>query len=107
MRLGRKLLIAALTGALQSCAVPGGFYLVINNTNQSLKCAYKMQHGEWSGWFQIPPAGNWTSGVRGAVSFQCAPPVRQRVYPLVPGTRYALLRTANGPIDLVAVTGRN
>jgi hypothetical protein len=85
---------------------PGSAYIVINNTNLRLSCAYRWAGAgqPWHGWFQIPSAGNWRLPADRELSFQCASPVRRRIYPLKLGARYSLLRATDGAVDLVRVT---
>ena len=85
---------------------PHTSYIVINNSNQQLSCAWKLPGPgkPWHGWFQIPAGANWTAPASGAVSFQCARPVKKLAYVLQPGLRYSLLRASDGSVDLIRVT---
>lgn len=92
--------------ALPSCALPKGQFVVINNTNQALDCAYKPpgDGARWKGWTRVPAAGNWRFASPAEVSVQCAAPVKRRIYELEPGERYSLVRARDGSVDLVRVT---
>ena len=87
-------------------AVPGQRLIVINNTSRGHMCAAKLPGQGWSGWFRIDPGANWMleQAPNSGVKFQCAPPVRQRTYPLKRGKKYNLLRGDDGAVALIELT---
>jgi hypothetical protein len=86
-------------------AMPHRLYVVINNTRRDLTCSYRWPDGAWQPWFKLARGANW-EGQHGSETglFQCRPPVSQKRYALLPGTRYSLLRGRGGKIDLVEIT---
>jgi hypothetical protein len=108
MRPNRWIVLALLlSGAAraQAQAVPGNFYVVINNTNGAQMCAIKWLGTAWSPWFKIGRAANWQLRRAGNdLYFQYRPPVRQVRYTLHLQKRYSLLRATDGGVELVEVT---
>ena len=94
-----------LLQALPPGEPPHRRYVVINNTRRDLTCSYRWPDGAWQPWFKLARGANW-EGQHGSETglFQCRPPVAQKRYALLPGTRYSLLRGRGGVIDLVEVT---
>lgn len=97
MRL-RTLLVAALTSLLPSVlaaqAIPQFRYSVTNNTAVVLSCRLQVAGGDFEP-LMIEPGAEWNdlAQARDTVArISCQPPVRQAVYPVVPGQRYRFLR---------------
>lgn len=97
--------LAALNASVAAAQSPQPF-LVINNTNLTLKCSTRAPNGTWQNWFEMVPAQNWTaSSPSPIIQFQCQPPVAQLSFTLRPGARYSLLQSG-AEITLVEITTR-
>jgi hypothetical protein len=80
---------------------------VQNNSRVAVTCAIKWNGSGWGSWFTIPSGGEWSdTALFGGAKLQCIPPVRHLVYRLKRGTRYSLLPSSKGRIELVEVTTR-
>jgi hypothetical protein len=81
------------------------FWVVVNNVNQTLICAYKLPGHGWSAWRSLMPAANWMPTLEfTAMHFQCAPPVERTIYALKPGERYNMLPRTDGLVELRFLT---
>lgn len=100
----------AFAGALlitPGCALPqavnGGSYFAKNNSQQSLRCRYRVDEGEWGRYFRLRPGAEFSlrsqPGME-TVYFFCDPPVKRVSYALTLGKRYSILRGEGGLLEL-------
>jgi hypothetical protein len=92
------------------CVIPDGVFFVENATNEELRCRHRVGGSAWSGYRTLAPGAEFSLTRRigmGRVRFFCDPPVARVSYTLAAGKRLALLRTADGTVELreIAVDG--
>ena len=103
--LAASLLLPLDTGLSQ--ALPDGDYFVKNNSNERLRCRYKIGDQRWRGSFLFRPGAEFKLAWRPdrqRVLFFCEPPARRVSYRLAQGRRHSLLRADDGAIDLREIT---
>jgi hypothetical protein len=99
-----KLPLALASLVIPSCAIPGGTYIVINNTAGTMTCSVMAPGTPWGPWLKLRRASNLRVPRSADLLYvQCRPPVRQVRFTLHPGMRYSLLPAPDGQVDLVEV----
>jgi hypothetical protein len=98
--LGVAAALAAPTPSASLAAqdVPPSYFYAKNNSSAKLTCRTRRQDGAWSGWFTIPPGGEWGEDDARARLYYiyCRGPVDQVIYPLHSHQRYSFLRERGG-----------
>ena len=110
----RRLLGLALSAAAlvaPSCALPqavgGGYFFVKNNTDERLRCRYRIDDGAWRPYFRFNRGSEFRLDRRPGMTtvyFFCDPPVRRVTYVLRSGERQSLLRAADQSIEMRNIT---
>lgn len=108
MKLAKLASIAALViiaepATVDAQALPEFLYFVENNTDKAQRCNFRLNSGQWEGWFTLTPGEEFSSFSNNpgeSARLFCTGQSRSAPYRLRTGQRYTILRKQNGKLQV-------